>query len=218
MKKLVRLLFVLVVLGAAVAAFAADNVTTTKHNLTAAGPGTIKLLTGTDQVCVFCHTPHGGSTSAPLWNRTATAAAFTMYSSPTLDMTIAGSPQGVSLSCLGCHDGTVAFDALLNQPGSGGGPPTGWTWAGGVSMMPAGITKVGPDLSNDHPISVTYDITKDPAFNAAASGKVGALPLYGTSKNQVECGTCHNPHDATNVPFLRATNAASALCKTCHIK
>ena len=34
----------------------------------------------------------------------------------------------------------------------------------------------------------------------------------------VQCATCHNVHDNTNVPFLRVNNAASGLCLTCHIK
>ncbi|HLO64519.1 MAG TPA: hypothetical protein VK165_16290, partial [Azonexus sp.] len=77
----------------------------TKHNLSAAadssaytnptaGAGTvptrnIKATTET-QICVFCHTPHGGSTSTkPLWNRKAAGAGYTqsyvMYDSSTLD-------------------------------------------------------------------------------------------------------------------------------------
>jgi predicted CXXCH cytochrome family protein len=42
------------------------------------------------------------------------------------------------------------------------------------------------------------------------------LPLFTASTMQ--CATCHNVHDNTNVPFLRINNAASALCTTCHIK
>lgn len=76
----------------------------------------------------------------------------------------------------------------------------------------------GTDLSNDHPIAVTYNTALDPAFNAILNGKVGVLPLYGAGKNQVECGTCHNVHNNTIDPFLRATNTGSALCLTCHIK
>jgi len=29
-------------------------------------------------------------------------------------------PQGVSLACLSCHDGTIGIDSLINAPGSGG--------------------------------------------------------------------------------------------------
>ncbi|MCF6192532.1 MAG: cytochrome c3 family protein [Candidatus Hydrothermae bacterium] len=35
---------------------------------------------------------------------------------------------------------------------------------------------------------------------------------------KVQCGTCHNPHDNTNAPFLEASNTGSQLCLTCHLK
>ena len=199
MKRLI--LMTLMSLGAlAFAGTASAQIAGTKHDLSVSN----------GQVCVYCHTPHNASTTvaAPLWNRQSSAATYTMYSSATIDMTIAGTPQGVSLACLSCHDGTLAFNALLN-------PPTGDTTNGGYMT---GEYKVGPDLSNDHPISVTYDTGADAAFHAAASGKVGTLPLYGASKNQVECATCHSVHDTTNIPFLRVANSGSALCMTCHIK
>jgi predicted CXXCH cytochrome family protein len=43
--------------------------------------------------------------------------------------------------------------------------------------------------------------------------------MYGATNDQVECATCHNPHDQTTFgKFLRFDNAASALCTTCHNK
>lgn len=77
---------------------------------------------------------------------------------------------------------------------------------------------LGSDLRNDHPISVTYDASRDPAFVAPVSGAVNGLPLYGSGKNQVECASCHNVHDNANAPFLRVSNGGSALCLKCHIK
>ena len=83
------------------------------------------------EVCVFCHTPHGANPdapgAAPLWNRQVniSGAGYTMYNSPNFDSAPAtagnpGKPQGVSLACLSCHDGTFAVDALVNASGSGG--------------------------------------------------------------------------------------------------
>ena len=164
----------------------------------------------TAQVCVFCHTPHKALTglAAPLWNRTASAAAYTMYGSDTIDMTIQSAPEGTSLACLSCHDGTVALDSLIN-------PPPGFS-AGAGTIGANG--DLGNDLSNDHPISIVYDSTQDTGFVATATVAL-ALPLFtGTGANQLECATCHNVHDPANAPFLRITNAASALCVTCHIK
>jgi hypothetical protein len=110
-----------------------ENIRETKHNLAA---NTDILSSGTTEVCVFCHTPHGGRTDvagggAPLWNRalppttagTASAGQFEVYTSPNFDNDLGGEsagPKGVSLACLSCHDGTIALDALINAPGSGG--------------------------------------------------------------------------------------------------
>ncbi len=78
----------------------------------------------TDEVCVFCHTPHFSNTSAaaadaPLWNRNLSSATYTVYSSATMDTT-PGQPDGRSIACLSCHDGTVALDSLINAPGPKG--------------------------------------------------------------------------------------------------
>ncbi len=101
-----------------------EDVMRTKHNLVA-NPDILAI--GTTEVCVFCHTPHGGSSvdqdgSAPLWNRMLPdETGFSVYSSPHFEGSDIGfSPRGVSLACLSCHDGTIALDALVNSPGSGG--------------------------------------------------------------------------------------------------
>ncbi|MFQ5773636.1 MAG: cytochrome c3 family protein [Kiloniellaceae bacterium] len=178
--------------------------------------------TTTDEVCVFCHTPHNTADPAtlpvPLWNRQSSTTTFTMYSSPTLDMVIATQPQGVSAACLSCHDGVTAFDALVNNPGI--------TLPDTMGTGPEAVG-AGGDLTNDHPVSITYSVGtgpgQDPGFNAAVAGKVNGLPLFrapgGTGDgDQVECATCHNVHDPDFDPFLRISNAASALCTSCHIK
>ena len=102
-----------------------EDVSRTKHNLSS-NPDI--LATGTTEICVFCHTPHGGNSTAtghaPLWNRLLPEdAVYEVYGSPTFDaQDFAGThrPKGVSLACLSCHDGSIAFDSLINGPGSGG--------------------------------------------------------------------------------------------------
>ena len=198
-----------------VAQIAKAGIATTKHNLASSSSNTIKS-NNTDDICVFCHTPHAGSSAAPLWNRANPTGTFTMYTSPsgTLDMTINAAPLTVSLACLSCHDGATAINNVTNAPGSGLSG-TAITMANGVTVMPAGVTNLGTDLSNDHPISITYNTTLDTAFVAIANGKVGGLPLYGS---KVECASCHDVHGGAAQPFLRVSNAASALCLKCHIK
>ncbi|MBI5196585.1 MAG: cytochrome c3 family protein [Nitrospirae bacterium] len=218
-------LFLSLVMGAGYALYAGDNVANTKHNLSASGTGSYKTVS-TTEICIFCHTPHGGSTTAPLWNRINPAGPYNMYNSPTLDSPIAWSPQGISLVCLSCHDGTVAFDALLNKPGSGGGSPSGWEWQinNHIPAYPPG-SYIGTDLSDDHPISIDYPgadqetndfrWAKDPyAANTIRLFNVST----GAPANQVECASCHNPHDGTYPPLLRASNSNSELCLACHKK
>jgi predicted CXXCH cytochrome family protein len=221
MKKVLAIgLIILLAIGASYIVYA-SNVANTKHNLsTSAGPSrTYYLTAGTngDEVCVFCHTPHGGDQSqGPLWNRDYSPPSFNMYSSSTINMTMDAQPQTVSLACLSCHDGTTAFDALLNFPGSGSTNPGDWTWANGYNTIQSSSTAyMGTDLTNDHPISILYDTDKDNDFIPKNASNVNGLPLY---NGKVECGSCHNPHDNTNGLFLRASNAGSALCTKCHTK
>ena len=202
-------------------ASAADDVASTVHNLSTTGPGTATfgLQAGgeTDDACIFCHAPHNTDTTAaaPLWNRATDNTGYTMYSSATIDMTIAAAPQGISLACLSCHDGVITFDSLYQANGTYSATAANRTWtfeATGDTLT--GSAAMSKDLTNSHPISVTYDNTADTAFNATPAN----LPLYGAGADQVECGSCHNPHDNTNGQFLRMANTASALCKDCHIK
>ncbi|MEW5756347.1 MAG: hypothetical protein AB1810_08575 [Pseudomonadota bacterium] len=105
------------------------GITNTRHNLTQSYVGLGKAAMDQyrnqyNEVCVYCHTPHGTSTNveAPLWNRSKSTTTYTLYS--TLNTTsLSGSvhnPGLNSLTCLSCHDGTVAIDSVINMPGSGG--------------------------------------------------------------------------------------------------
>lgn len=149
---------------------AVAGISTTKHNLGSTGTGTNKF-SGTGEICVFCHTPHGANTSAvvPLWNRTLPApATFTTYNSlGTTSLDGAVAPVGsVSIACLSCHDGTQAMNVVINAPGSGlagDATFTGGTWTGpaataGVigSLGYASIVNIGKDLTNDHPVGIQY--------------------------------------------------------------
>ncbi|MFZ5477446.1 MAG: cytochrome c3 family protein [Myxococcota bacterium] len=219
------------------AALAADDIASTKHNLSTTGTGDIHITAAPDgdsekdQICVFCHTPHHASTDVGvvLWNRKVNTTGYTMYDSGTIDMTIAAQPQTISMACLSCHDGMIAFDALRNGPGpddyNGNAWARGWTFNGSVNKMPT--TSHGyltQDLTNDHPVSVTFDNTADTMFYSTAAIESDGLRFYyapGVSTgtpDQVECGTCHNPHTITYDPFLRLSNQGSNLCLTCHIK
>ncbi len=192
------------------------SVVETLHNLSFAASSNLYgagALRDYGEVCVYCHTPHGGQTSAPLWNRNFSTTTYQMYDanhSSTINMTVDPQPTGVSQACLSCHDGTVGLDVIVNVPNN---------YTGGAAVgtrMPAGrFTNLGTDLRNDHPISVLYDNTADTKFHTASELQAAGLQLY---SGKVQCGSCHNPHTAANRPFLRISNSGSALCLTCHIK
>ena len=209
-----------------------SKISATKHNLSSSGTGTIKSTTES-QICAFCHTPHGADNSAPtpLWNKTLQNTTYTPYTSSSLDAstiegTSAGHPLGSSKLCLSCHDGVLALGSVRVLRGQ-----ANVTIGGGTQVtMPAGSGSttgytrlLGADLTNDHPISVTYDATlsdrdgelRRPTMSTAPDGKTlnrwgtvfGArhqgenykptLPLETTGTNsagQVQCTTCHDPH------------------------
>jgi cytochrome c553 len=128
--------------------------------------------TGTSEVCVFCHTPHGAAPNvqggAPLWNRkTHDSGDFTPYSAPNFDAAgqTPGQPKGVSLACLSCHDGVIAIDALINAPGSGGfleanraSDINGGTSVGFIDFLGPGI-QLAPDSSMTGDESTFRDAT-----------------------------------------------------------
>jgi len=143
---------------------AAAQIAETKHNLTISGTG-VNKFSGTEEVCVFCHTPQGPDVGAAiaLWNRVIPSpAGYQTYD--TLGTALVGkvAPVGsVSLACLSCHDGASAMSAVINVPASTG--TVSWdagTWSGAnqtAGRISAGlITNIGTDLRNDHPIGVQY--------------------------------------------------------------
>ena len=116
----------------------AQLISTTKHNLGSTGTGSV-TFSGTTEICVFCHTPHGADTSAavPLWNRVLPAPnTYTTYNSlGTSSLDGQTAPVGsVSLACLSCHDGSLAMNVMINAPGSGGYSSTGAALSGTWSI------------------------------------------------------------------------------------
>lgn len=156
-----------------------------------------------------------------------------------------GTPSGVSLACLSCHDGTVAINQGISGSITGGTP---------VFVDPS--AQIGPDLHTTHPISFTYDSAlaladgglEDPAVYKIGDPKpaltisVAPVPptwtgtsLTGKTINEamlingrMECASCHDVHkqegsSATSGILARisgndSTGRGSTLCRTCHIK
>jgi len=194
-------------------------------------------IDGSYQVCVQCHTPHSASTQdglkdAPLWNRLITNLdAFIPYASPTMTEICPTRPSGISLACLSCHDGSgggavVGTDqhVLVNPPKVANAPNGGGVNGAGClkchlnggGYSPKLTLMGGPDLRNDHPISMSYPAANS-NYNNPPDPTKGWVDLK-LFAGKVECPTCHAVHDPTNVPFLRISAGGSTLCLRCHNK
>ena len=192
---------------------ASAQITNTAHDLR----GEIAGLT---DICIVCHAAHNNQNAQDelLWNHDPTTQTFIPYSSPTLDGATAG-PGATSLLCMGCHDGVVALDAY-----GGTGTITEGPLTGNVAFS--------SDLSDDHPVGVTYDPAADaelqPIDNPVNFGPAGSTTVGTVAQmlqaGAVECASCHDVHatlsggNGGNGNLLTVNNAGSDLCFACHNK
>ncbi|MCK4990733.1 MAG: hypothetical protein KAS29_09610, partial [Bacteroidales bacterium] len=152
-------------------------------------------------MCEFCHTPHTIKPSSPAWSRSNPGTRYIMYdqmTSSTSDIPADPSrqPDGSSVLCLSCHDGTIALGTTSS------------------SMPPGSSSILGTDLSDDHPISFEYDATL-----VASDGQLKYTPIFPVTldnNNKVQCASCHDPHADNYTNFLVASNEFSDLCFKCH--
>lgn len=201
-------------------------VTQTVHNLsrTAQVDPMRNFISQYQEACVYCHSPHGGRTERPLWNRVLPTGPYRMYDTRNLSMIADAQPTGTSRLCLSCHDGTIALDDVINQPirhtgpsapgetikrcatecHQGGSPEGGFNWE-----------KVwfDTDLRTQHPIAIQYDPSRNANFQPAAAVEAAGLKL---EDGRVQCNTCHDPHTQQNRKFLRIPNTGGSLCLVCH--
>jgi predicted CXXCH cytochrome family protein len=175
--------------------------------------------------CKSCHAPHNGSVANGgtqntglilLWARSFPSASetFGVYDSATMQnkatelggstLTTSTDVRMYSLLCLSCHDGvTSSFSPAMQTKNMVGSRAAFGTGA---------YESLG--LTNDHPVNMNYDPTKNSSLQAVATVSA-ALPLYG-STNTLQCATCHDPHNDINTNYLRQANN-TAHCTTCHL-
>lgn len=204
---------------------AKQSVFESPHNLSIYGgrgrasgqPGV--TIAGEQRVCVFCHVPHNATAGTPLWSRSLTPDS-TQYI-PYRSSTLAADPKpdrptGSSRLCLSCHDGTIALSRYTGSPNMGGAPiPT---------EQGFNNPNLSTDLSDDHPISFGYTEALAVKSHLASPQSLPAVMRLENGAN-VECTTCHDPHDNQYGNFLVMNNgdpnrpdfvAGAPLCSACH--
>ena len=187
----------------------AQGITGTSHDFSS------QTWNTSGQICKPCHTPHDASTvvsNAPLWNHATTTASFTLYASAKLNATMS-QPDESSKLCLSCHDGTVALENFS-------GATTGTHFITGTSNL-------GTNLSNDHPVSFTYNTALatadgglfDPSTKLVGGSGSGTIQQKWLFNDKMQCASCHDVHNSIGVTgLLVKSNASSAMCLTCHNK
>jgi hypothetical protein len=180
---------------------------------------------GSTEICLFCHTPHHGTSDvAPLWNKSVGATSYAGYGTTT-----AGTPNdlptsGSSLACLACHDGTRAWDNLINAPGKGTWNGTKWTSAvsGNAVNMGFMFSEDGAPkgnkhddtatsrhnlarngLGNDHPINIEYR-GQNGVNDESIDGAVASLRSSTTVISGINLDT-----DVQGVPLVEADGSPS---------
>ena len=177
----------------------------------------------TDQICVYCHTPHNAAQNIPLWNRVnPSVSSFQLYKdSITLTAETKNNSQlfndSVSTFCMSCHDGVTKVGAIKNLPAPDSAPvfrgdavnPTPFGNALGTSY--AAIGNDGQSLKNDHPIGFDFSVVASTDQNESQTGGIHTIAevksAYGISNT--------SPYQ----PFYNSNNGARSNqmeCASCH--
>ncbi len=205
MKGCISLLYFLL---SALGVVQSQSIVNTVHNLSVSGPGSIKA-TNEDEICLFCHTPHNSRPISPLWNRKDPGGPYTLYNSST-KQAVTGQPDGSSILCLSCHDGTIALGNIISRKND-------IDFTASITTMPSGNSNLTTDLSNDHPVSFIYN-TSLAAVDGQLANPENITHGVKLESSKLQCTSCHDPHKNIYSDFLVETTQYSTLCVTCHQK
>lgn len=211
-----------------------------KHDLQPFNGDEAKALLEAD-ICIFCHTPHGTSTSFEghaLWSSNSADESFVYntYGNTTdseIGLAKIDTASGnSSKACLSCHDGVSAIISIVNAPGSGVNLGIKADEVDITSPANYSFLKSADDgVTNDHPVSIKYvagrrslrDSSSNFGGDKRWSTPDGSQTIYsvlrGPSSDMIECGSCHDPHLGEATTFLRVGgNKTSLVCLGCHKK
>ncbi|GAM09483.1 doubled CXXCH motif protein [Geobacter sp. OR-1] len=230
MKRLIALLAAVSLIAAATYAIS-GSIVGTPHDFSGGYGGTDL---GSDQICVYCHTPHNPVKAVPLWNRINQSHYVFEFYKTSATLTTATKASGfnsgsVSLFCMNCHDGQTALGSIKN-PGVDSNNNTIVMDTSTVIRSTYGDI-LTTDLTNSHPVGFNYAsaASQDATLAAKATvesklktANVGGVIFFNDDANNtgdmMECASCHKVHDNEYTKFLRISNVGSNLCFACHIK
>jgi hypothetical protein len=190
---------------------------------------------GENQICRFCHTPHGASNKGPLWNRRDPLGpngdgTFPLYGQisgrlgeieiddiPAAQYGGADYPNGATRLCLSCHDGVTAVGEVLSRG-----------TIANLTMSARGTI----DLDTSHPVSFVYneEVRAGIMVNVNKAGQYTLPPAEAgmlDKQSRMQCTSCHDPHldtkaGAYTLPMWRRYTGIEnddyeGTCTACHV-
>jgi len=155
---------------------------------------------GEDPRCVFCHAPRSHSLSLGSWIEDQPENLLVYpYDRPS-EQSPVGKPDGSSLMCLGCHDGTIALGDIVSRTES--------------AEAARGDSRT--NFSDGHPVSLFYEPGESDDGRALVSRDSLPEQVRLDERGKMQCTTCHDPHDDSYGNFLVMEYSDQRLCVACH--
>lgn len=176
------------------------------HTITAVSGGSLlRSAASAAGLCAMCHSARDASQSnlhATMLNQahlrqpqSGRAMRLTASSAANEEL------DELSVTCLGCHDGSVAGKVIDH------------TLASGVGQ--ARPVRRPMAIGATHPIGIDYDKARRTSPGAALRHALELDPSIRLFDGRVGCGTCHSTYSTR--PFnLVMSNLRSRLCLSCH--
>jgi predicted CXXCH cytochrome family protein len=139
-----------------------------------------------------------------------TWAPATTVRGTTLPTSITSAQLAGSRGCMSCHDGTIAVGDLIKGLDATAVGPNAT-----AGKLTAGVNFLNPaSMQSNHPLGVPKPgaVAGFTAFKVVPPGNA----VNYDSAGNVQCDSCHNPHDNTFGTFLKISPTGGAICLTCH--
>lgn len=210
-----------------VPAFAFAAITNTKHDLSNLSTATTRSTAagGSDQTCIFCHTPHRATVQALIWNRQPTAVSTYSWGGETrtnAGTTLATGLGNKSKVCLSCHDGSISLGQVANSNGAAATFAMQGSVSGTGALTGGSVMGAGGAMGGNHPISIPYPVSGGSAYNGITSAVTSASQLADFATTSTTCtnntGQCTTATNGGLINlYLPATGTGLGIeCGSCH--